>query len=126
MRSFKNWKLKESVQNAEWEQMKSMRLQASPEAKAFVHSRVGKIQEAIVHKLHESDPKVNSYRDVPAEIRDQFAQAIVASTLEWFFGNMSADTQSRGATPPAPQQTSPQQPPMLPQDEPQTPAVSGR
>jgi hypothetical protein len=124
MRSFKNWRIKEATENADWNHMKAMKFPANPDIKAFVAPRIGKIQEAIVQKLAEGNPKVKSFRDVPPEIRDQFAQAIVSSTLELFFGGMDPGTPSSGQQPaPAPKGPSPQ--PMLPQDEPKAPSISG-
>jgi len=124
MRTLKEWRIKEDTHSADWNHIKSMKLQANQEVKAFVAPRVGKIQEAIVLKLHEANPKVKSFRDVPPEIRDQFAQAIVSATLELFFGGMDPQgTQTSSGQPaPAPKGPSPQ--PMLPQDEPQVPAAS--
>ena len=122
MQSLKQWRIKENSQNAEWERLKSMSLVANPDVKAFVAPRVGKIQEAIVLKLSENNPKIKSFRDVPPEVRDQFAQAIVASTLESFFGGMDPTQSSHGL--PAPQAQTPHPPQTLPQDEPQTPMAS--
>jgi hypothetical protein len=124
MRSLNEWRIKENTQNAEWDHMKAMKFPANPDIKAFVTPRVGKIQEAIVLKLAEGNPKVKSFRDVPPQIRDQFAQAIVSATLELFFGGMDPQgSQSSGGQAPAPQGPTPQ--PALPQDEPKTPTASG-
>ena len=99
--------------------MKLMKFPQNPEMKAFIAPRVGKIQEAIVARLNEQNPKVKSFRDVPPELRDQFAQAIVSATMELFFSGM--DPQMGQST----QNQAPQKPQaMLPQDEPQAPAAS--
>jgi hypothetical protein len=124
MKSLKDWRIKENTQNAEWDHIKSMKFPTNPDMKAFIAPRVGKLQEAIVLRLSEGNPKIKSFRDVPPEVRDQFAQAIVSSTLEAFFGGMDpqAAQTSHGQPPMTPQQQQPPQ--MLPQDEPQTPAAS--
>lgn len=124
MKSLKQWRIKETTQNAEWDHMKAMKFPANPEIKAFVSPRVGKIQEAIVLKLSEGNPKIKSFRDVPPPIRDQFAQAIVSATLELFFGGMDPQGTQSSNGQPAPQ---PGQGPqaMLPQDDPKTPTASG-
>lgn len=124
MRSFKQWQIKETTQNADWDHIKAMKFPANPDIKAFVAPRVGKIQEAIVLKLNEGNPKIKSFRDVPPEVRDQFAQAIVSATLELFFGGMDPrGTQSSSGQQPAPAPRGPA--PMLPQDDPKTPSASG-
>lgn len=89
MISFKKWRTDEDVQNIEWNHIKSLKLPVNPELKAFITPRIGKIQEAIVLQLSQSSPNVKSFRDVPPDIRDQYAQAIVAATLETFFGGMN-------------------------------------
>jgi len=123
MKSLKDWRLKENAQNAEWDHIKSMKFPSNPDMKAFIAPRIGKIQEAIVLKLSEGNPKIKSFRDVPPEVRDQFAQTIISSTLEAFFSGMDpmANQTSHGQPAMTPQT---QQPQMLPQDEPQTPAAS--
>lgn len=123
MQSLKQWRLKENLQNAEWERIKAMTFVADPDMKMFVAPKIGKIQEAIVLKLSENNPKIKSFRDVPPDLRDKFAQAIVASTLESFFGSMDPAQSNHGPLPQAqPQQA--QQPQPLPQDEPQAPMAS--
>lgn len=124
MRTLKEWRLKEVTHNADWDHMKSMKFQANPDIKSFVTPRVGKIQEAIVLKLAEGNPKVKSFRDVPPDIRDQFAQAIVSATLELFFGGMDPQGTQASSGQPAPMPKAPSPQPMLPQDEPQVPAGS--
>jgi hypothetical protein len=99
-----------------------MKFPTNPEMKAFISPRIGKIQEAIVFKLSEENPKIKSFRDVPPELRDQFAQAIISSTMESFFS--SIEPQSSQTNEPPENSMNSQQPQMLPQDEPQTPAAS--
>ena len=122
MKSLKDWRIKENAQSAEWDHIKSMKFPVNPDIKAFVSSRIGKLQEAIVLKLSEGNPNVKSFRDVPPEVRDQFAQAIVSSVLEAFFSGMDPQSNQMSHGQPAPPTA--QQPSMLPQDEPQTPAAS--
>lgn len=122
MKSLKDWRIKENIQNAEWDHIKAMKFSVNPEIKAFVSSRIGKLQEAIVFKLSEVNPKIKSFRDVPPEVRDQFAQAIISSVLETFFSGM--DPQSNQMSHGQPMPPTQRQPEILPQDEPQTPAAS--
>jgi len=122
MKSLKDWRIKENTQSAEWSYIKSMKFPTNPEMKAFISPRIGKIQEAIVFKLSEENPKIKSFRDVPPELRDQFAQAIISSTMESFFS--SIEPQSSQTNEPPENSMNSQQPQMLPQDEPQTPAAS--
>lgn len=124
MKSLKDWRIKENTQNAEWDHIKSMKFPSSPEMKTFIAPRIGKLQEAIVLRLSEGNPKIKSFRDVPPEVRDQFAQAIVSSTLEAFFGGMDPQSTQISHGQQSMQQPQQQQPQMLPQDEPQTPAAS--
>ena len=118
MKSLKDWRIKENIQNAEWDHIKSVNLNANPEMNAFVSPKIGKLQELIVLKLNETNPTIKSFRDVPPEIRDQFAQAIISSTIETFFGEAESPIQ------PPQMNQQPTQPQILPQDELQTPAAS--
>lgn len=123
MRSFEEWRIKEDTQNAEWDRIKMMRFPISPDIKAFITPRVGKLQEAVVARLNEQNPKIKSFREVPPEVRDQFAQAIVSATLELFFSSMDPQSSSPGQ-PPAQVPKQPQPPSMLPQDDIEAPSGS--
>jgi hypothetical protein len=124
MKSLKDWRIKENIQNAEWDHIKSMKFSIDPEIKAFIMPKIEKIQEAIVFKLGERNQNIKSFRDVPPEIRDQFAQSIISSTLESFFESINPQQTGQSVFPqPQPQQKQ-QSSEILPQDEPQTPAAS--
>ncbi len=120
MKSFNEWKIKEGVQNIEWNNIKSMRFPVAPDIKSFILPRVEKIQEAIVLKLSQNNPNIKTFRDVPPELRDKFAQAIVSSTMESFFNSLNQPSQAQPQSQP---QIQPQQSP-LPQDELRTPSIS--
>ena len=80
MKTYKEWLYNEVFQNAEWDHIKAMKFTADPEIKSFIFPKINKIQDQIIAKIRESDPKINSFRDVSPEMRDKFAQAIVSST----------------------------------------------
>lgn len=120
MKSLNEWRIKEGVQNIEWNNIKSMRFPVEPDVKSFILPKVEKIQEAIVLKLSQNNPNIKTFRDVPPELRDKFAQAIVSSTMEAFFNSLNQPSQIQ---PQVQQQQSPQQAP-LPQDELRTPSIS--
>lgn len=128
MKSIQEWRLKNSQTDFQWENLKfvwgSGQIPIDPKIKNFVKGRLGKVQEAIVASLAQRDPKIRSFRDVPPEMRDRFAQAIVAATLELFFSSLDPtgapgmfNQQQLGKV----AQSQP-----LPQDEPKTPVVSGQ
>lgn len=119
MKSFKQWKLNESDGN--WNQIKSMNFPSNPELKSFVMPKIGQLQDQIVSKLKQSDPKITSFRDMPPELRDQYAQTIISCTLEVFFGSMQSSPTPIAKQIQPMRQSSPQ---ILPQDIPQTPAAS--
>jgi hypothetical protein len=118
MRSIKEWRIKENLQNGEWDRIKAMKFAADPALKALVSPRIEKIQEDLVAKLGENNPKIKTFRDVPPEIRDHLAQAILSSTLESFFVNSPAIQPQQQIV------ASHGEQPTLPQDELRTPAAS--
>lgn len=92
MKTYKEWLYNEVFQNAEWDHIKAMKFTADPEIKSFIFPKINKIQDQIIAKIRESDPKINSFRDVSPEMRDKFAQAIVSSTLDVFFDGIGASS----------------------------------
>jgi hypothetical protein len=100
MKSLNEWRTKKSTHDVEWENLKfvwgSGTVPIDPKIKSFVKPRVGKIQDAIVASL--GDPKIKSFRDVPPDLRDQFAQAVVAATLELFFGAFDPHAAGTGSS----------------------------
>lgn len=118
MKSFKEWRIVEAALNADWEQIKSMKLPADQEIVSYVTPLLGGIQDKLVRNAG-----LKSYRDLTPEMREVFAQAIISATLEMFYGGMS-DTNRTNSTP-AMQKQDVQSPEMiLPQDELQTPGAS--
>lgn len=118
MKSFKEWRIVEVALNADWDQIKSMKLPANQEYVAYVTPLLGGIQDKLV-----KNSGLKSYRDLTPELREAFAQAIVSATLDLFYGSMS-DT-NRVNTLPQTQKKDIQSPEItLPQDELQTPGAS--
>lgn len=130
MNSIQEWRLKSNEANFHWENLKfvwgSGQIPIDPKIKNFVKGRLGKIQDAIVASLSQGNPKIRSFRDVPPEMRDRFAQAIVAATLELFFSSLDPAATGAPATFNQQQLGKYTQSQPLPQDEPKTPVVSGQ
>lgn len=100
MKSIKEWRLKKAGGDIEWQNLKyvwgSGQIPVDPKIKNFVKPRVGKIQDAIVASL--GDPKIKSFRDVPPELRDKFAQAIIVATLELFYSALDPHAAGSAST----------------------------
>lgn len=118
MKSFKEWRTVEVALNADWEQIKSMKLPANQEIVDYVKPLIGGLQDKLV-----KNAGLKSYRELTPEMREVFAQAIISATLDMFYGNMSSANRLNAAPPI--QKKDLQTPEMiLPQDELQTPGAS--
>jgi len=82
MKTYNQWRFHESF-DADWERIKNMNLPVESSVKSFVSSKISDLQDRIVQLL-KSD-KIQSFRDVPPDVRDQYAKAIVAATMELFY-----------------------------------------
>lgn len=87
MKSLHEWRSSKINENAAWDQVKGLNLIADPSIKEFVYS-IEKIQEQLTEKVKEHNPKIQTFRDVPPEMRDVFAQTIVSSVLDLFYEGM--------------------------------------
>ncbi len=82
MKSLHEWRAANS--DPEWEQMKKW---AGRSVDQNLVKTVGMKIEAIKENFARQmgDPKVNSWRDVPPNMRDGLAQAIVVATMKSFY-----------------------------------------
>lgn len=117
MKTYNQWRFQESF-DADWERIKNIKLPVESSVKNFVMSKMSEVQDRIVQLL-KSD-KIQSFRDVPPETRDQYAKAILAATMELFYPT----TQNVTAQPEAKKQKMPIGDVTMPQDELITPAAS--
>jgi hypothetical protein len=123
MKTYKEWIYNEFFQNADWDHIKAMKFKTDPEIKSFILPKINKIQDQIIAKLKENNKNVNSFRDVSPEMRDQFAQAIISSTLDAFFDGIgvSSNLLSPNQNASVEKEKSPE---ILPQDELKSPIGS--
>ena len=123
MKTYKEWIYNEFFQNADWDHIKAMKFKTDPEIKSFILPNLNKIQDQIIAKLKENNKNVNSFRDVSPEMRDQFAQAIISSTLDAFFDGIgvSSNLLSPNQNASVEKEKSPE---ILPQDELKSPIGS--
>lgn len=87
MKSLKEWR--ESANDVEWENLKyswgTGSIPVDPMMLTMMRQRVSAIQDRIVKDMKAQDPKVQSFRDVPAAARDQYAKALVVAVLQLFY-----------------------------------------
>lgn len=118
MKSFKEWRIVEVALNADWQQIKSMKLPANQEIVDYVKPLIGGLQDKLV-----KNSGLKSYRELTPEMRETFAQAIISATLDMFYGSMSGTNRINVASPTQKKDTQTSQM-ILPQDELQTPGAS--
>jgi len=116
MKSFSQWKMQEA-QNPVWENLKSTNLNVNDSVRQLALPKLEKIQEELVRRL--VGQKIQSYRDVPPNLRDMYAQTLVSCILEIFYPNTTAPTDIE-----IPKLKRSTEPVYLPQDQFVTPAAS--
>ncbi len=121
MKSLKEWRKYQLNEDAAWDQIKSMQLQADNDIKNFVSSKIEYVVEELIKHMSQQNPKIKDFRDIPPEARDAIAKSMIASVLDLFYEGMRSSPPSY----PKPVQKQNQEvPDLLPQDELKTPAAS--
>lgn len=109
MKSFSQWRLHEAG-DPKWDALKTASFSVDDSMVSMVRPKIEKIAEELVHRLKGQN--ISSLRDLPPDLRDQYAQAMVKSVMETFYPVSSAPT-----TVPLPQAKPSKGPITLPQDE---------
>lgn len=109
MKSFSQWRLGEAS-DPKWESLKTASFPVDDSIKSFVRPKIEKIAEELVNRL--KGQKISSFRDLPPDMRDQYAQAMVACVMEVFYPVNSVPTEI-----PVPKSKPASPPTVMPQDE---------
>lgn len=125
MKSLKDWRSSKINEDTAWNQIKDLNIASDPSIKEFVLPKIERIQEELIEKIKVNNPKIQTFRDVPPNMRDIFAQAIVSSVLDLFYEGMRSSSENYGknnVSKPENLKITPS--PILPQDQLQTPVAS--
>lgn len=125
MKSLKDWRSSKINEDTAWNQIKDLNIASDPSIKEFVLPKIERIQEELIEKIKVNNPKIQTFRDVPPNMRDIFAQAIVSSVLDLFYEGMRSSPENYGknnVSKPENLKIAPS--PILPQDQLQTPVAS--
>lgn len=98
MKSLNEWRLEETY-SPEWESLKfvwgSKAQHVDTNLVNQFKLKVAKIQQDYINGLH--NPKIQQLRDLPSDMRDNLAQAMVVAVLKAFYQNLDS-TVSGGKT----------------------------
>lgn len=126
MKSINEWRIAKS--DPDWEQTKKIwgtgTKPVDPKMVNMVRSKIERIQDQYTSTLKASDPKIQSFRDVPPQERDRLAQAIVIATISAFYQSLGSEGLGGSKSTLNPndfKNLSPQKPETLPQDDVQAP-----
>ena len=85
MKSLKEWRKYQINEDASWDQVKGMQLQADSAIKNFVSPKIESIVEELIKHMSQQNPKIQNFRDIPPEARDAIAKSMIASVLDLFY-----------------------------------------
>ena len=125
MKSLKDWRSSKINEDTAWNQIKDLNIASDPSIKEFVLPKIERIQEELIEKIKANNPKIQTFRDVPPNMRDIFAQAIVSSVLDLFYEGMRSSPENyskNNVSKPENIKIAPS--PILPQDQLKTPVAS--
>lgn len=93
MKSINEWRIAKS--DPDWEQTKKIwgtgTKPVDPKMVNMVRAKIERIQDQFTNTLKASDPKIQSFRDVPPQERDRLAQAIVIATISAFYQSLGSE-----------------------------------
>jgi hypothetical protein len=89
MKSFTEWKM----EDPDWSRLKMVWGSGSKHVDPTLVSKLKlKIQALTNQHIRDlNDPKITTFRDMPPEARDSFAQALVVATLKAFYAEFGSE-----------------------------------